>query len=200
MALIEDQTTFDKTYDAAQRPSVQALLRLAPASVQRSAEAFQLAKSGTVIDYAIDVNGMDPFKVMTARKSAGLTWVPSALQQPLGQVPGIAFPGIAPEPGQTVYDPSSPPAGSIKVSLDSDDYPPYGGDAPTTPPAVITSPVGINEGGGIYSATTLARTMFDAGELVDGQPTFGDPRGTFVFHADPDFFAPENTTLFFTAT
>jgi hypothetical protein len=188
--------TFDPIYVASLHPEVAALLKLPSASDQRISQATQLARAGEVIDFPIVCDGWDPFTTMQARQKYGMTWVPSMLQQPLGAPGGYALPGVTPEPGQSAY-PTIPPPGSIKVSLDSVDYPPFAPVTPT-PPSPITSPVGLNEYAGYFAATSLAREMFDTGQLLDGQVYKGDPRGEFTFHADPSPFAPEGETLFFT--
>jgi hypothetical protein len=182
------QSTFDALYLASLPPAVAALFKLPAASAARIAAAYQLAKSGTLIDYTVQVNGWDAFDIMTDRIALGETWVPSMLQSNLGQPDGIAEPGEPLQPGQTAYDPSKPPAGSIKVSVNPADYPPFVPPTPVPTPTPITSAVGINEGAGYYSVTTLGTEMFVSGQLTDGQTYTADPRGTFTFHASPDPF------------
>jgi hypothetical protein len=58
------------------------------------------------------VYGYDPYKMMEMRKVAGYTWVPSLGQPNINILPGLTMAGVTP------YDPSNPPAGSIKVSTD----------------------------------------------------------------------------------
>lgn len=194
---ITDRKTFDALYDASLRPEVAALLRLAPNSDARVAAATRLARAGALIDNPILVEGWSPFVVMTACEQYRMTWVPSLLQASLGSPGGIALPGVAPEPGQTAYDPSKPPTGSIKVSLDSVDYPPFGTVTPPPPPVLTTSAVGVDEGMGYFGATPLARELYDTGQLSDGQTYTSDPRGKFVFHATDSPFAPEHKSLWF---
>jgi hypothetical protein len=76
---------------------------------QRSQMASELAAKGYNIDVPIMVYGWDPAKITAARESYGYTWVPSALQNPVAEAPGISTPGAK------AYDPNNPPAGSIAV-------------------------------------------------------------------------------------
>lgn len=73
--------------------------------------AQQLADQGFTIDKAIMVWGWDPVKTMLTRQAYGYTWAPSWNQG------NVATPGLA-LPGQTAYDPNSPPPGSIAVNTD----------------------------------------------------------------------------------
>lgn len=97
-------------YWATQPPEVQALRRTS--DEERGSMAADLAAKGFAIDVPIMLWGWDPLVVMTARQTAGYTWVPSALQPPVAVGPGLNFPGLA------SYDPKTPPPGSIKVSTD----------------------------------------------------------------------------------
>ena len=76
---------------------------------ERSQMASQLAAQGYNIDVPIMVYGWDPAKITAARESYGYTWVPSAMQKPVSEAPGISTPG-----GQA-YDPNHAPSGSIAV-------------------------------------------------------------------------------------
>lgn len=74
-----------------------------------------LAAQGFIIDFPIMAWKFPPYFVMLQRHLGGMTWVPNAMQQPLGQTgSSIGLPG-ATLPGQTPYDPLNPPPGSIKV-------------------------------------------------------------------------------------
>ncbi len=98
-------------YWALQPPAVQQL-RDIPDVDARLALGQQLAQQGYAIDPTIMVYGWSPYQVMKNRQDEGYTWVP-ALGQPYVPVPpGSVFPGL------TSYDPSSPPAGSIRVTTD----------------------------------------------------------------------------------
>ena len=100
--------SFDDAYWAAQPLAVQALRNMDDYD-QRSQLAAQLSAQGYNIDVPIMVYGWDPAKITAARESYGYTWVPSAMQNPVAEAPGIATPGGKP------YDPNNPPAGSIAV-------------------------------------------------------------------------------------
>ena len=97
-------------YWAAQPAAVQQLRNVADFG-QRNALAQQLADQGYTIDRAIMVWGWDPLKTMLTRKMYGYNWVPSMNQ------PNVTSPGMA-LPGQTPYDGSNAPAGSIAVNTD----------------------------------------------------------------------------------
>ena len=98
---------FDDAYWTRQPAPVQALRNIDDPT-QRAFHAADLAASGYKIDVPIMVWGWDPSKVTDLRKSFGYTWVPSAMQAPVEQAPGISSFG---QP----YNPNSPPSGSIAV-------------------------------------------------------------------------------------
>ena len=104
----DSEQSFDDAYWAAQPPAVQALRNVDDYN-QRTQLAAKLSAEGYDIDVPIMVYGRDPAKITAARESYGYTWVPSALQQPIAEAPGISTPGA------TAYDPKNPPAGSIAV-------------------------------------------------------------------------------------
>lgn len=161
----DDNPVFDAAYWAAQPPEVQALQNLSsPATT-----ALALAAKGFSIDVPIMVWKWDPWKVMRLRQSYGYTWVPSALQPPIQEAPGIN------EPGLTPYDPNNPPAGSIKVSTNIADFPAFAPPAPAPSPTPVGSDyVGSLNFGNVYYA-------------LPGDPTpdgviVTDPRGSFLKH------------------
>jgi hypothetical protein len=163
----QQQTTkqlFDQAYWASQPPEVQALQTID--SDQRAAEAASLAANGFTIDVPIMVWGWDPYLVMTMRAQMGYTWVPSALQPPISIAPGLTQPGVV------SYNPSDPPPGSIQVSTNIADYPPFAPPvpptAPTPPPA---DPVGVQSIGNIYTPVP--------GDTYPNGATYTDSRGTF---------------------
>ncbi len=161
--LPDENPAFDQAYWAAQPPEVQALQSLA----SPQAAALSLATKGFTIDVPIMIWKWDPWKVMRLRVQYGYTWVPSALQPPIQEAPGVNEPGLQP------YDPNNPPAGSIKVSLNLADYPPYNPPAPTPQPTT-TNYVGSLDFGNIYFA-------------LPGDPTpdgviVTDSRGSFLKH------------------
>lgn len=123
----------------------QALRALQPGSGEREQLAKQLALQGYTIDVPIDVWGWVVWAVMTERQNFGYTWVPSALQPPLATTPGNDLPGLPP------YDPANPPAGSIRVSTNLGDYPPYLVPVPL-PPVPGNQPfVGAHEFDNVYT-------------------------------------------------
>lgn len=112
------QAKFDPAYWASQPDPVRALQYISDAT-QRIDTAIVLSRQGYVIDAPIMVTGYSPYAVMWLRVFYGYTWVPSALQQPVCSAPGIQTPYCQ------QYDPTKPPVGSIKVSLDLRDYPAF---------------------------------------------------------------------------
>ena len=174
-----DQADFDKVYWAAQPPDVQALPAITDPT-QRGSRAAILASQGYTIDVPIMVWGWDPYLVMTMRANYGYTWVPSALMPAVTMAPGVSSPGALP------YDPAHPPAGSIKVSTNIADYPPYNPPTPIAPPSQIATddPVGIQSIGTLYLSVP--------GEQYPDGATFTDSRGTFVKHIVLTPFGPTN--------
>ena len=122
---MDSNSAFDTAYWNAQAPAVASLQTLA-GEAQRETAAQALAQNGLIIDVPIMVWGWDPWKVMLLRQSFGYTWVPSMLQANLASAPR----GMPPF-GQSPYNPNDPPPGSIKVSTNIADYPPY---TPPSPP------------------------------------------------------------------
>jgi hypothetical protein len=162
------QQQFDQAYWASQPPAIQALQSITDQE-QRATVAARLATRGFTIDVPIMVWGWDAFLMMTMRAQFGYTWVPSALQPPVTIAPGDEQPGV------TAYDPLHPPAGSIEVSTNIQDYPPYF-PAPLPAPQVPAGndPVGLQSIGNIYLSIP--------GETYPDGATFTDPRGTFEKH------------------
>jgi hypothetical protein len=169
-----DSSEFNPVYWASQPPEVRALeVNTTPDEDARSSRAVSLAIKGFKIDIPIMVWGWDPFKVMKMRMDFGYTWVPNALQPPLGIAPGLKAPGITP------YDPNNPPGGAIKVSIDPADYPAY--PMPTPVPssgggveAFSGDPVGVQSVGVLYYSVP--------GETIPDGQKFTDTRGTFLKH------------------
>jgi hypothetical protein len=108
-APLDAQQAFDQAYWASQPPAVQALQNIQDPE-QRAAVATQLANEGYSIDVPIMVWGWDPSITTAMRQSEGYTWVPSALQTPVEDAPGLASMGSL-----AAYNPNNPPAGSITV-------------------------------------------------------------------------------------
>jgi len=106
---LDAQQAFDNAYWASQPAPVQAL-RTMQNQEQRTALATQLANEGYSIDVPIMVWGWDPSITTAMRQSEGYTWVPSALQNPVAEAPGVPSMGTL-----AAYNPNNPPAGSIAV-------------------------------------------------------------------------------------
>jgi hypothetical protein len=159
------QDIFDSAYQTSLAPQVAALASI-PDLTARSNAAATLATQGFIVDVPINVWGWDPFLVMTYRMNYGYTWVPSALQPNISVAPGVSQPGTVP------YDPAHPPAGSIKVSTNPADYPPYNPPAPTPSPVISSDPVGPLSVGNIYLTVV--------GDSSPIGTEWTDARGTFV--------------------
>jgi hypothetical protein len=121
---------FEDAYWNSQPPAVQSL-RTITLGTARETAAKALALEGYIIDVPIMVWGQVAYIVMLERQQFGYTWVPSGLQPNLPTTPGNALPGLPP------YDPNNPPPGSINVSINIADYPPYVTPAPAPPAPVL---------------------------------------------------------------
>ncbi len=162
------QQQFDQAYWASQPPQVQGLPGIANQEL-RANTAAELATTGFTIDVPIMVWGWDAYLVMTMRAQFGYTWVPSALQPPVSIAPGDTTPGVV------AYNPLNPPLGSILVSTNILDYPPFiPVQVPTPEPSVGTDPVGLQSIGNIYLSVR--------GETYPNGAEFIDSRGTFQKH------------------
>ena len=164
---MDQQTEFDQAYWAAQPPEVRALPSIEDQSA-RGTRAAELAAKGFVIDVPIMVWSWDAFLVMKLRSDFGYAWVPSALQTPVTIAPGLSAPGAVP------YDAAHPPSGSIRVSINIADYPPFNPPAPPPTPAATNEPVGPQSIGALYYSVS--------GENFPDGAKFTDARGTFLKH------------------
>jgi len=164
---MDPQTEFDQAYWASQPPEIRALPSIEDQGC-RATRAADLATKGFVIDVPIMVWSWDAYLVMQQRLSFGYTWVPAALQTPVTICPGLGAPGTVP------YDPAHPPAGSIKVSLNLADYPPFNPPAVTPSPTANTDPVGPQAVGVLYNSVP--------GDNFPDGAKFTDSRGTFLKH------------------
>ena len=138
-------TLTDDIYWLAQPPAIRALRNL-PSGTDRDVKALALAQSGYFLDVPIMVWNWDPVSTMGVRQQLGFTWVPSALQAPLN---GIGT--------------GAPPPGSIRVSTNATDYPPYD---PPVPVVHATNVVGWQVFGNVYT--------FGPGALANGKPMVTD--------------------------
>lgn len=161
------QTAFDKVYWASQPPELRALPSIDDFQ-QRSLRAADLAAKGFTVDVPIMVWSWDPYLVMTMRTDYGYTWVPSALQPNIRVAPSVA------QPGAVAYDPTRAPTGSIRVSTDVAQYPPFNPPVPTPAQSSDGDPVGIQ------SLATLFLSV--PGETYPDGAKFTDARGTFLKH------------------
>lgn len=173
------QTQFVQAYIAAQPPELRALMAM-PADSDTAIQArvtrgASLAGKGYTIDAPIMIYSWDPFWCMTERADMGLTWVPSALQ------PGLGMPGQYSEPGLNTPGtlgpyPATAPPGSIKVSTNLADYPPFDPPAPPTPvPPANSDPVGALSVGTLYLCTIAGLSYPDGA-------TYTEARGNFLKH------------------
>lgn len=163
---MSEQEVFDSAYRLHQPPDLRTLIDIGEydARVQR---ASVLAVQGFAVDVPIMVYGWDPYLVMKLRSEAGYTWVPTALQPAVTIAPGLGAPGAQ------AYDAKNPPKGSIKVSLDVADYPPY--DPPPSDVNVpVSDPVGPQALGTMY-LSTVGDAYADGSRITEN-------RGTFVKH------------------
>lgn len=164
------QTAFDTAYWLAQPAPVRVLKGGNVDSNMTT--ATNLAVAGYTIDVPIQVWGWDPCLVMKLRVDYGYTWVPSALQPPVNIAPGLTV------PGQLSYDPSHPPGGSIKVSVNANDFPPFDPPPPAVVSVAITNPVGpLAFAGGTMYLTVTGDTSADGTKYTD--PATGN---AFVKH------------------
>jgi hypothetical protein len=162
------QLEFDKAYWTSQPPELRALPVVEDFD-QRVKRAADLASKGFTVDVPIMVWTWDPYLVMKNRQDYGYTWVPSALQPNISVAPGVNQPGSVP------YDPTHPPAGSIRVSLNMADYPPFNPPPPAPQQqAANADPVGIQSLGTLYLSVP--------GETYADGAKFTDSRGTFIKH------------------
>ncbi len=132
---IEDSVwkPFEDAYWLSKPPEVRVLRDMPIAGSSREDLAKQLAVGGSIIDVPIMVWGWPALQAMIVRKESGYTWIPNGLQPNVPTVPGADLPGLP------AYDPKNPPPGSIMVSTNIADYPPY--QSPVTPPATPALPI-----------------------------------------------------------
>lgn len=153
-------------YWNAQPQAVRALRNLSTTDGSRIAQAATLANEGFTIDGAIMVNGWDANIIMTIRQADGMTWVPSFLQPNIQ--PYLVGNQTATNPPFVPYDPTNRPPGSIKVSTNPNDYPPFD-PPPPPPPAPATNVVGFLLGGNVYASGPGAMKDSRTPTVTDGQ-------------------------------
>ena len=147
-----------------QPAAVRALRNMDTTTADRGMLAVELANQGHIIDVPIMVFGWDPQTVMGIRIADGMTWVPSALQPNIG----FQVPGGPTNPPFVPYDPNTRPLGSIKVSDDPADYPPFDPPLPP-PPAPSTNIVGAKLFGNVYGTGPGAMKDSKTPAVTDGE-------------------------------
>jgi hypothetical protein len=85
------------------------ILRIFLRRPNREQVVGKLVMEGFPVDVPTDGWGWDSVKTMRLRYGYGYVWVPSSLNPAVQLAPGLSSPGL------TVYDPASPPLGSILV-------------------------------------------------------------------------------------
>lgn len=184
-------TLTDAIYWAHQPPAVQALQNYTGTDI--TPKALALAVQGYTIDVYIQVWHMDPVCTMGLRHDYGYTWVPSALQPNIAIAPNLSV------PGQVAYDAAHPPTGSILVSLNAADYPPF------NPPVVVpVTPPSNNLVGVCYVGSAICPVGPGAGTpaqrnaagLRDGV-TVSQSGVQYVYH---ESLTPFGSSVYFTTT
>lgn len=132
----------------------------------RKAKALAFAQQGYKLDTFIMLMKQDPYITMRLLQQFGFSSVPALGEEPVTLPPSLGGPSNA---------------GSIKVSLNLADYPPY--PVPVVPPASARMPVGPLLTGKTYVALMPESHVFANGESVQ----FGDKKYVFSF---PSIFAP----------
>lgn len=145
-------------------PIIQKLRTMKDAG-ERWAYAQEIASRGYTVDMAIQVDQeMLPQDVMRVRTNFGFTWVPAANQPNIPTMPGDDVPGLP------AYDPNAPPDGSIKVSMDPDDYPPFGGAPPEVaiPKPSVGEKFALGDGRTIFlPGIGLDENLISEGQVVE---------------------------------
>lgn len=165
---MSDQSVFDSAYKLSQPTEVQALMASQDDFEARETRAAELATKGFTIDVPIMVWQWDPYLVMKMRKDYGYTWVPAALQPNVSIAPNVS------QPGTVAYDPDHAPAGSIKVSTDPADFPPFVMPVHLNVEQPTTDLVGPQSVGSLYLTVV--------GDSSPDGKDFTDARGEFVKH------------------
>lgn len=174
--LAKNQAELNAAYWANKPPPVRALNLMDPDTPRMDA-AYDLVMKGYNIFAEVDADGWDAWTVMSNLSRYGYTWYPNMVQvdrqTKIEIAPGIMVPTIA------NYDPLHPPPGSIKISLDLSDYPPF--DPPKPPPPTdahtLMSPVGQQLHDIYYAEQPWDKTVEGAVTGEGGVPA--DSRGKF---------------------
>ena len=133
-----------QTFDRTQNPNA--------STKDLTDKAIQLAGRGYKIDVFIMIGGMDPYVAMRERKD----WYGIASETALGETPPD---NLSPSLGGSIN------RGSIKVSYDIADFPPFP-VAPVKPPVPGRSPVGPLLSGKVHQANFPESGQFSDGALI----------------------------------
>jgi len=161
---------FNAAYWASRPPEVRALRNIESFSSERAQAALALAEKGIAIDTELEAIGAyQPYETMHYRSYNGYPWFPGLMS---GKFFSPGFVPPEPVPGISIYDPKNPAPGSLKVSTDIADFPPFDPPPPVTPPADLPM-----VGGRILD------NMYDAGpgdsQAVPAGFEWSDSRGKF---------------------
>lgn len=165
----QERTTFNQAYWLSKPPAVRSLRDMPLGLPERANEGVRLAHLGYIVDRLIDVDGAEPYATMRAREEFGMTWSPSLLMQSVVLVGPTAN-----------YAPSPAPAGSVVVSSDAKNYPPYEVPAPPSPIDPPKVPVWRHNIGSLWFAAV--------GDKSANGTQYKDERGTFVKRVIPSPF------------
>ena len=131
----------------------------------RNALIGSLQSQGVLIDEQIDYWGWDPYTTMVTRVGAGLNWV-----YPLGTGPSNPIAGNQAGP---------PPFGTIKVSTNPADFPPYNKTNPPSPVVFSVNPIGVLEVA--YGQPNGIGDLYaQSPNWISTSTTWVDSRGTFT--------------------
>lgn len=170
----DPRAAFADAYWAAQPPEERALRGMESFSPERAAKAVELAQKGNTIDPWIEAIGAgNPLDTMKLRSYYDYTWVPSLLQDPVLLAPGLSMPtDITARLNLKPYDAAHPPAGSIRVSANISDYPPFDPPKPTT----------VSGDQPVVGSRNVGELYYPGPGDTDAIPSgaiFTDSRGTF---------------------
>ncbi len=126
----------------------------------RKAKAVAFSQQGYKIDTFIMLMKQDPYVTMRLLQQMGFKSVPALGEEPVTLPPSLGGPSSA---------------GSIKISLDLADYPPY--PVPVVPPTAARSPLGPLLTGSQFIALMPESHTYANGESA----TFEGKRYTFSF-------------------
>lgn len=128
----QEIAAFNEAYWLSRPPEVRALKGMESFSDARSEAARKIAQAGTPVDAELEAIGWgNPYDTMRYRQYYGYTWFPGLMS---GKFFSPGFLPPQPVDGISVYDPNTPAPGSVKVSTNIADFPPFDPPPPVTPP------------------------------------------------------------------